>query len=66
MALWRVEKFVASTNQFDDGNRHEKQMNKREKSVKHMAISEENVDKGICTTIVWTYNYIKLSCDGIK
>lgn len=43
---------MASTNQFDDGNRHEKQMNKREKSVKHMAISEENVDKGICTTIV--------------
>lgn len=42
---------MASTNQKDDGNRHEQQVNKR-KSVKRIAISEANVDGSTRTTII--------------
>ncbi|KAH0661326.1 hypothetical protein KY284_026257 [Solanum tuberosum] len=47
MALRRVQKLVASTNQIQDEQAHEPQVKKRKKSLKRRAISEVNADGAV-------------------
>jgi len=57
--LQTVEKVLPSNDQIEDAHVHEPRVKKRQKKVKRLAISDDNVDGGIFDQIFYTKSYSK-------